>query len=181
MNIKQLFILCFILLCGKIDLKAEKIKGKIIYDKDTSHVVFNISIEINGSDSIVDYIPLQNSIQYDSMGVKKYITPIKANEIQFTINGKLISMHSIANTLGPVDYSKPIPRMFLKLELDGKARIFNYYYLKDQTNPLLEDKFTYNPDSVKSVNNLVTGIIIDAIKKKNALVNAQILKKGTDP
>jgi hypothetical protein len=136
MNKKYITLLLYIIFI--IQINAERIKGKIFYDKDTSDVIFDFNTSKETGKIEIDYSELQNSIDYDSLGIGKILTPNKANGYQFEIEGKQIIMLAVPNTIEDVDYSKPIPKIFLKLEIDGKLRLFKYYEtkLKDPYSPI---------------------------------------------
>jgi hypothetical protein len=128
MNKKQVTLLLCIIFAMQVN--AERIKGKIFYDKDTSDVIFDFNTSKETGKIEIDYTELQSSIDYDSLGIGRILTPNKANGYQFEIDGKQILMLAVPNTIEDVDYSKPIPKIFLKLEIEGKLRLFKYYEIK---------------------------------------------------
>jgi hypothetical protein len=133
MNKKHFILLLCIVV--SIQVNAERIKGKIFYDKDTSDVIFDFNTSKETGKVEIDYTELQSSIDYDSLGIGRILTPNKANGYQFEVEGKLILMLAVPNTIEDVDYSKPIPKIFLKLEIDGKLKLFKYYEIRENYKP----------------------------------------------
>jgi hypothetical protein len=136
MNKKHFILLLCIVV--SIQVNAERIKGKIFYDKDTSDVIFDFNTSKETGKIEIDYTELQSSIDYDSLGIGRILTPNKANGYQFEIEGKRIIMLAVPNTIEDVDYSKPIPKIFLKIEIDGKLKLFKYYEIRENYKPNFE-------------------------------------------
>jgi hypothetical protein len=172
MNVKQLYFLCLILLCSKIDLKAEPIKGEIIFEKDTLDVTFLIELskEKTVSYAVLEY--LQQGVSYMN-DVEKFLKPDDAISFQFEVNGKFYKMVSVSNTLGAVDYSKPIPKVFLHVDMDGKAKLLNYYFNRENNGSHFGSPL--NPSGV------ILDIIVLAAQKSRDLLKITVLKKGNLP
>jgi hypothetical protein len=136
MNKKHFTLLLCIVV--SIQVNAERIKGKIFYDRDTSDVIFDFNTSKETGKIEIDYTELQSSIDYDSLGIGRILTPNKANGYQFEIEGKRIIMLAVPNTIEDVDYSKPIPKIFLKIEIDGKLKLFKYYEIRENYKPNFE-------------------------------------------
>lgn len=107
---------------------ANNIKGIIIRTCDTLNVTFHMPVYTDP-----DYYELQTGVKYtDSKGNKEKILPTQAKEIQFDYSGEKIRMLSrIDNQNLKADTSKKI---FLRLIIDGKIKLFDYYLTNNYTN-----------------------------------------------
>lgn len=99
--------------------KAEVYRGQIIKSNDTLDVVLKIPINsLTGEPKIAK---LQNKvIYYDSLGKKRKLFPNQAYEFRFFKDGKEIRM--LSRKAPYTDYN-----LFLKLEFEGKIKIFGHY------------------------------------------------------
>lgn len=107
-------------------LEAKKFPGKIIFANDTVDVIFNIPILSSTEEP--NYTVLQQEVKYyDSTGKKMVLKPENAKEIQFDYDNGSVRMLSRYDSLVVVA-SKKNRNLFLKLEADGKVKLFKYYY-----------------------------------------------------
>ena len=123
---KHLLIISICLLLF-IDVHAKKVKGKIYFRNDTVNVTFDIHIKFLTGD--IDYPALQRKVKYyDSKGKSHVLKPNQAIEIRFEIDANPIRMVSIPSA-GFLGFVLSLNSdMFLKLEIDGKLRMFSYYF-----------------------------------------------------
>lgn len=109
-----------------LKLEARKIEGKIFFENDTIDVTFNIPIKFFTQE--LNYEKLQNKVKYyDSSGEIIILKPEYAKEIQFKYENKNVRMLSRSNSIGVGNIFKKGAKIFLKLESDGKLKLFNYY------------------------------------------------------
>ncbi len=126
-KIHILFSLLFILSSNA--LLAKDIKGIIITKtNDTLHVTFTVSISFFTQEPNLQ--KMQWKVKYlDSTNTKQILRPADAKEVSFSYEGETIRMISLKNNLG---LSRSIftedSCVFLKLVIDGKLRLYNYYY-----------------------------------------------------
>ncbi|MFT5913698.1 MAG: putative Zn-ribbon and HTH transcriptional regulator [Bacteroidia bacterium] len=109
-------------------LKAEatKIKGQIIYDRDTVEVLMNIPTTLLTQE--VKFEKIQQKIKYfDSEGNKKTVRPDDAKEIRFLYQSEEVRMVSVRNTLGLGNIFNSNENIFLKIEIDDRLKLFRYY------------------------------------------------------
>ena len=126
---RKLFSLIIIGLVCSLNAEAKKIEGKIILDHDTIDVIFNIPFKFFAQEP--NYEKLQYKVKfYDSTGKRGVIRPDHAKEIRFKLYGKDIRMLSRHQSSGMGNVFSTNYKLFLKLEIDGKLQLFNYY----QTN-----------------------------------------------
>jgi hypothetical protein len=109
-----------------------KIEGLIIYQNDSLMVTFNIPTDLFQTEP--DFQHLQRSIKYyDINGKKKIIKPRDAEEIQFTMNNKLIRILSRKMNFNTNKRYLLDSVMFLKLEEDGYLKLFSFHTLDMRT------------------------------------------------
>lgn len=108
-------------------VKAYKTDGQIIYSNDTVDVFFEIPI-INFLEE-PNYPRIQNDVKYYSTDGKKLrLLPSEAIEIRFYVDEELIRMVSVKRKM--TKYAKLMSLnedIFLKIEIDGYAKLFTSY------------------------------------------------------
>ena len=120
-------IFLFIGLIVGFNLNAKKIEGKIILEKDTLDVIFKIPFKLLAQEP--NYEKLQVKVKYyDSNGNKIVLRPDDAKEIQFNDGYEDVRMLSRYNSLYLGSIFSTSTNIFLKIEIDGKLKLFNYYY-----------------------------------------------------
>jgi hypothetical protein len=129
---KAIFIFVFGFI-GCIKSEARKLEGTIVMDNETIKVVFNIPFAF--LKAVPNYEMLQRKVKYfDDKGNKMTLRPGQAKEIRFSYKGKEIRMLSRYDEDG-LTYNVPRDRnIFLKLEIDGKLKLFKYYYTENSPN-----------------------------------------------
>jgi hypothetical protein len=126
--IKKTLLSCLLILSISITLSAMKIEGLIIYHNDSLLVTFNIPTNMIQTEPDFEY--MQRSIKYyDINGKKKILKPSDADEIQFTMNNKLIRILSRKMNFNTNKRSLLDSVMFLKLEVDGYLKLFSFHTL----------------------------------------------------
>jgi hypothetical protein len=166
------FILLIALSFLQISGNAETIKGKIIRQKDTLSVDFLINL---GEGKFTQYAileSLQNGVDYRNGG-EFFLKPDDALAIEFELNGSKICMVSVSNTLGAIDYSKPIPNVFLHSEIDGKAKLLNFYFQRENNGNGIGIPL--------NLNDLIAYTVVSAIQSNRDLLKLNVLKKGNLP
>lgn len=124
---RKLIFITVIGLIFTLRLEAKKIEGQIFNKNDTVNVTMNIPIKFFTQEP--NYEKLQYKIKYfDSTGVKKVLRPEDAVEIRFTYEYEKIRMLSRQNTLGLGNIFSMSSNIFLRIEIDGDLKLFNYYY-----------------------------------------------------
>jgi hypothetical protein len=120
---KKLIVLLVAGLFLSFNLNAKKINGIIFYKNDTVNVTFNIQSDLFSKS--VNFAALQFNVYYlDSLGKESRLCADKAKEIRFEFNGELIQMISLKfYTFGLY----PDTNIFVKLDIDGKLRLFTYF------------------------------------------------------
>lgn len=122
LKMRRIYLLIVIVLVSACKLEAKKIEGKILFDNDTIVVTFNIQVDFFTREP--NYKKLQYKIKYyDATGKKIVLRPGQAKEIQFQHGGKTVRMLSRSNSLRLGNSN-----IYLKLEIDGTLKLFNYYY-----------------------------------------------------
>jgi hypothetical protein len=101
------------------------VNGQIITATDTVEVVF--LIPINTRNDIADYEKLQEKITYMNGADKVTLKPGQAKEVRFVFRSRSIRMVSRKNTLMLGSLLVMEGDIFLKLEIDGKLKLFTYY------------------------------------------------------
>ena len=124
---RRTYILIAIGLILAFKLEAKKIEGKIFFEDDTIDVIFNMPIKLFTRE--LNYEQLQYKVKYfDSTGKKITLRPDDAKEIRFKYEYENVRMLSRYNSLGLGSIFSMSTNIFLKLEIDGKLKLFNYYY-----------------------------------------------------
>lgn len=128
---KILFTTCLSLLFS-FQMQAKKMEGRIITENDTTEVLFSIPVDLLSREP--NYQKLQNKVKYfDSKDKKKTIRPDDIIEYQFIYNDFDIRMVSVKNDLNVGNIFSNQKNIFLKLEYDGKAKLFRYYSTNTHT------------------------------------------------
>ena len=106
--------------------KKHQIKGRIITRTGT----LNVTLLIPGTKKSVDVTSLMREIQYLNKDDKKVqLKPTQAKEIFFEFNKDTIHLVSTR-----VQWTKRrSERFFLRLIIDGKIKLYHYYYTKSST------------------------------------------------
>jgi hypothetical protein len=129
---KKLLLISLLILYFSANLLALKVPGLIITNNDSILVTFKIPMNMTRTEP--DFEHIQKSVCfYDSNGKKNRIKPTDANEIQFTINDKLIRMLSRKMNFNTNNSDLLDSAMFLKLEVDGYLKLFAFHTL-DMSN-----------------------------------------------
>ncbi len=150
MTQKILLLVVFSLILSS-NLLAEKVKGKIYFENDTIDVTFYIPVDYFSLD--INYESLQEKIKYiDSTGKKKVLRPKDAKEIRFKYEFENVRMLSRENS---ILLGRPLSRgshIFLKLEIDGRLKLFKYYHTQgggggyNSVTGTLSSGFAYSSD-----------------------------------
>ncbi|MFB6317084.1 hypothetical protein [Saccharicrinis sp. FJH54] len=123
---KKIYLLLTLIVVFAIQINAKNLKGKIITGSDTSTVMFKIPKGFLSTQ--ISYEKLQKKVKYfDVDGTKKILRPENAEEFRFMYKGKEIRFLSRRNNLYLGGAFSIRPRLFLKLEVDGKLKLFKYY------------------------------------------------------
>lgn len=123
-NFLYFFLNCalLLLLSSKVSAKEKKLKGIIIYEKDTVEVAFLIPITI--PDKKPYFGGLQYEVSYeDTAGYERRLKAKDALEIQFVYLEETIRMLS-RKFNSEKESEEPI---FLKLLEDGPVKLFQYF------------------------------------------------------
>jgi hypothetical protein len=125
-NSVKLVLLVWMTTCSLLAY-SDKVKGRIIFKQDTLNVTFNISPKwISGE---LSFERLQQKIKYiDVNGKKKVLLPDQAREIQFEFGAEKVRMISVPNTLGLGNVFASSKNIFLRIIVDGRLKLFNYYF-----------------------------------------------------
>ena len=143
-------IIIFTIFFSGNSLFAKNIKGIIISQKnDTMQVVFDIPVNLFTQQPNIE--KLQWKVNYiDSNNKKQIVKPFQAKEISFNYKGENIRMISTRNNLGlKAPFFGDNSFIFLRLIIDGKMKLYNYYYTD----------YYYSP----GVHNSTTGTTTEAI------------------
>ncbi|MEQ8425048.1 MAG: hypothetical protein RIA63_10085 [Cyclobacteriaceae bacterium] len=121
------------------DAQTVNVSGQIILPNKTLDVTMMIPVVTASCEP--NFQKLQHKIKYyNSSGKKIALQPDEIEEIKFSYNGKDIRMQSRPNSVESGNFLSSGRRILLKLEVDGKLKMFNYYYT--QSSPGV-----YNPAS----------------------------------
>lgn len=130
MNKKLLvFIVSFLIIA---EMYARKVEGIIVFNNDSvAHVTFNIPVSLFKE---INVPSIQHGIDYYSAsGETIKLKPDSAKEIRFKFeyeNFRMIScVNNFKNSRSVFSSNKKI---FLKLEIDGKLRLYKYYFVGSQ-------------------------------------------------
>ncbi len=136
---KKIYILFLIGMIVSFQLEAKKIEGIILFESDTISVTFNIPFKLFSKEP--NYEKMQYKVIYfDSSGKKTILRPGNAKEIRFQYEYEKVRMLSRYNSLGLGKIFSINKNIFLKLETDGKLKLFNFYY--SQKSPGIYDAST---------------------------------------
>ena len=123
-----LLIVIGFMLTFKVD--AKRLEGKLLLEHDTLNVTFKIPVSLFTQE--INFEKLQRRIKYfDSTGNKVVIRPDQAEEIRFFYNHEEIRMLSRFSPYRLNDLFSKNHYYFLKLEIDGKLKLFRYYYTEN--------------------------------------------------
>jgi hypothetical protein len=124
-----LFLFAWLVLCSTA--QARKIRGQIIdWQGKSIDVIFNIPFKLLSSTP--NYEKMQYRIvYYDAKGQKIVMKPHEAQEITFVHNNQEIRMLSHVNTIGAGSIFSNNTHIFLKLEIDGKLRLYSFFYTQN--------------------------------------------------
>jgi len=107
--------------------EAKKIEGKIYFINDTLDVILKIPINVFSKE--IYYEKLQYNIKYyDSAKNKVVIKPDQVEEIRFIYQDEEVRMLSRYSTLRLESVFSKNYKIFLKLQIDGKLKLFKYYH-----------------------------------------------------
>lgn len=123
-------------LLSKLEAQKIEITGKILflYTHDTIAVTF--IIPTSSSTKEIDYEKLQEKVTYlDSTGKKRKITPDQAKEITFDYEDQEVRVISCYDAIGLNNPFSNNTNIFLKLETDGKLKLFTYYHTTGTSAP----------------------------------------------
>lgn len=129
---KEIIFIVAVLLITTFKLEAKKIKGQIFFKNDTVDAVMRIPIKFLAHEP--DYKKIQYEIvYYDSSGAKQKLNPDEAIEVRFVYSGQVIRMVSKRNTLRFGIENSRCTNLFLKIQVDGDLKLYNYFYTKVRT------------------------------------------------
>lgn len=144
-----MILLTIVGLIFTLNSEAKRIKGEIFYENDTISVTLKIPMKLFTNEP--NYETLQNKVKYfDSSGIKKILKPDQAKEVRFDYEAENIRMISSINSLKLGNVFSNNSNIFLKLEIDGPIKLFNYYYsqtspgMYDGPNGMVSVGFTFN-------------------------------------
>ncbi|MEO5599933.1 MAG: hypothetical protein ABIR06_03300 [Cyclobacteriaceae bacterium] len=112
---------------------AKKIPGQIV-DRQGNilEVIFNIPFGFLSSEPNFEKIQYRIAY-YDAMKNKRILKPDEASEIIFNNKKEEIRMLSRPNSIGAGSIFFTNTHIFLRLKIDGKLKLFNYYYTQNST------------------------------------------------
>lgn len=146
---RKMILLTIVGLIFTLNSEAKRIKGEIFYENDTISVTLKIPMKLFTNEP--NYETLQNKVKYfDSSGIKKILKPDQAKEVRFVYEAENIRMISSINSLKLGNVFSNNSNIFLKLEIDGPIKLFNYYYsqtspgMYDGPNGMVSVGFTFN-------------------------------------
>ncbi len=125
---KYIFVLALFIFVSNA-LLAKRVKGFFItQNNDTANVNFNIPIDLLTGEPNMEI--LQWKIKYfDANNKKQTLKPSQAKEVFFTIDSKEVRMVSKLNNLGFIgSLFGDNSFIFLKIIVDGKMKLYNYYF-----------------------------------------------------
>lgn len=126
---KRIYLLITIGLFLTFKIEAKRVEGKIVRVKDTINVTFNIPVGLFTGE--IDFEKLQHQIKYfDSTGKKITIKPDQVSEIQFEYRYEEFRILSRKKSSGLDGICSNQDHIFLKLEVDGKLKMFSYYHME---------------------------------------------------
>lgn len=131
MNKTAILILFALFTTFTIQAKDKELKGKIIFEDKVMNVTFNIPTLMFSTET--NYKKLQYEVKYvDSTGKSGKLVPEMAKEVQIFDGSTTIRMLSKLNTdaLGGV-FAKQ-GKLFLRLVMDGRLKLYTFYAAKSQ-------------------------------------------------
>ena len=124
-NCVRLTLLVLLFTTQQVFAKKVEIDGLIYLANDTVIATFVIPINSVTDEPILEKM-LEKIRYYDSSRNLWIITPKNAKEVRFTYNYKHIRMISVKNTLWLGKGLEKSDRVFLKLEQEGRLRLYSY-------------------------------------------------------
>lgn len=131
-TMKKRFIIFTLVVMSFARIEAKKIEGVIIFNNDSiAHVTFNIPVSLILKE--VNIQSIQQEIDYyNSSGKTVKLKPESAKEIRFKYDYEDIRMISCFDNLKlSKSFFSSNKKIFLKLERDGKLRLYTYYFSKN--------------------------------------------------
>jgi hypothetical protein len=123
------YILILFVFCFSNRVKANEVAGEILL---VSGKVLHVTLLVPGNPAKAEpyYLDMQNGITYiDSAGTKRVIKPKLAVSVRFVYYGNPVCMLSEIDTFSIRVYGTT--KVFLKLEIDGRLKLFSYYTTVD--------------------------------------------------
>ena len=117
-----------ILICCFGSLQALDVRGAILYEDDTALVIFDLPTY--GLSGNINFRKVQYVLKYKFPDQKKTtkLFPSYAKEIRFHYRGEKIRMITVPEgTISDAWYSPKAP-IFLKINVDGSCRLFEFFY-----------------------------------------------------
>ena len=126
------FLFIAVLLLVSLHAYGKKIQGSIIANGKARQVTFQIKVPLLGAEP--NFERIQYKVRYyDETGRKRTLRPDEADEIRFEYGGMTVRMISCPNTLGGGSIFSTASNIFLKLEIDGRLKLYRFY--QTQTTP----------------------------------------------
>jgi hypothetical protein len=148
---KKTGLLFFIGLILTINVYAKRLQGELLLEHDTLKVTFKIPVSLFSKE--INYEKLQRKIQYfDSIDNKVVLKPEYAREIRFNYRDEEIRMLSRLSPQRLHDLFSKNHYFFLKLETDGRLKLFRYYYTEnspevyDASGEIISGGYSYSAD-----------------------------------
>jgi len=146
-------MLIIMVIVAHFHVEAKKIKGVIILNNQSREVTFDIKVPLLNDEP--SFERLQYKVRYyDENGKRQTLRPDGADEIRFNYNGTEIRMISCSTKLGDTNLYSSSGRIFLKLEIDGRLRLYRYYYTKS-TGYYGTTGMGYSPGMTYTADNLI--------------------------
>jgi hypothetical protein len=131
---KRFTFLIVIVLMIANETEAKKIEGKVLFKNDTLDVIFKIPINIFSKE--INFEKLQYKIKYiDSAKNTVVIKSNQAEEIRFLYQDEEVRMLSRYTNDRLENVFSNNYKIFLKLEIDGKIKLFKYY--QTESSPVM--------------------------------------------
>ncbi|MEO7990788.1 MAG: hypothetical protein ABI663_14665 [Chryseolinea sp.] len=122
-----LLITALVVLSFHAHARVAKVLGTIISKGQSNDVMFEIKLAASMPGE-PNFEQLQHKIKYyDESGKKQTLGPEDADEIRFRYGGEEIRMISCANTPDTEAFFSSSTRIFLKLQIDGPLRLYQFY------------------------------------------------------
>lgn len=144
--------LVIIALLFSIQATAKKLEGFIILNNNQKiNVTLLIPFGFLSRDP--NYEALQLKVKYlDESNKSATIRPNDAKEVSFQLNGKQVRLISVQDNLDLISLFSSQTNIFLKLEIEGKLKLFSYYYkqqssgMYNATTGTTTGAYTYNAE-----------------------------------